>query len=76
MASPLLRLAALLGGLGLVYAYPRYQREKAAALEKLRAGGKIFQSPTGVLEYAVTGTGQPVLSLRWIRSRIAADTPT
>jgi pimeloyl-ACP methyl ester carboxylesterase len=63
MARPLLRLAALLGGLGLVYAYPRYQREKQAAVARLRAGSQLFQSPTGALEYAVTGTGQPVLTL-------------
>jgi 2-hydroxy-6-oxonona-2,4-dienedioate hydrolase len=63
MTRSLLRLAALLGGIGLVYAYPRYQRDKEAALARLRAGSQIFQSPSGALEYATTGTGQVVVSI-------------
>jgi 2-hydroxy-6-oxonona-2,4-dienedioate hydrolase len=63
MIRPLLRLAALLGGLGLVYAYPRYQREKQAAVARLRAGGSLFHSPTGALEYAVSGEGQAILAI-------------
>ncbi len=57
----LLKYAAVLAGVGVVTTYPRYEREKKIAIDRLRAGSQIFQSPTGALEYQVTGQGMPVL---------------
>ncbi|MCX9077377.1 MAG: alpha/beta hydrolase [Candidatus Methanoperedens sp.] len=59
----LLKFAAVLAGLGFIYTYPRYQREKESAIARLRLGRTIFQSPTGPLEYQVVGQGTPVLSI-------------
>ncbi len=61
MTHRLLKFAAVLAGVGFAYTYPRYQREKKAALDRLRAGSQIFQSPSGELEYQVAGDGQPIL---------------
>lgn len=63
MTNRLFKFAAALAGIGFIYTYPRYQREKEAAVARLRAGSQIFQSPTGPLEYQIVGQGTPVLSI-------------
>jgi len=63
MNRRLLKFAAVIAGAAFAYTYPRYLREKEAAVARLRLGSKIFQSPTGALEYQVVGQGTPVLSI-------------
>ncbi len=52
---------AALATMGILFAYPRYQQQKQARLNGLRTGSQIAQTPFGPLEYAVEGTGQPML---------------
>src|SRR5690349_7551066 len=54
------RLAALLGIAALV---PFYQRDRRAALKRLRASSQVISTPAGPVEYAVTGSGYPVVVL-------------
>jgi len=59
----LIIVATIIVVLGLLFAltYPRYHSEMEAAKQRLAAGSQIFKTGQAILEYAVSGSGTPVL---------------
>lgn len=50
-------------GLAVTLTYPQYRSDIDAARKRAEAGSEIFKAADGELEYAVEGTGTPVLVL-------------
>jgi len=42
---------------------PRYQRAKRETIRRYRTGSQVIETPSGPLEYAVSGSGYPVIML-------------
>lgn len=56
-------VAAALGAATTAYIVTKYQREKQTALDELKAGSQIIDTPLGPIEYDTAGHGPAVLTL-------------
>ncbi len=56
-------VAAALGAATTAYIVTKYQRQKHTALDELKAGSQVIDTPLGPIEYDTAGHGPAVLAL-------------